>query len=236
MAAEKKTVAEELVETQLRNAKRQEKLLETQLVKAELDNDIATEENSRRIAERAQKARERRERQMNMRIGDDAKRKLQADCEHLQGAPISNPTEGGDESQSMLVVTRMPDGWTRLIQCGNCRGMFYTPHPRFMQEQPFKAGQKMPAGIVLGENWPVETPAEAKIRVAKYYADDEAFQLLLKKAKKKKSDEAKQEGDSGTSHTNILKKTGQQVFAWRSCDTWPQVDLKAQAEEMKEAA
>ncbi len=231
--AEKKTAAEELIEVQLRNARKQEQLLETQLVKAELDNDIAAEENAKRIAIRAQQARERRERQLNLRIGVESQRELQNSCEHLQGAPMANPTKGGDERQSMLVVTRMPDGWTLLIYCANCRGKFFTPHKRFMQEEPFRKGEKMPAGIVLEQD---ESKAHAKARVAKYYADVEAFELLLRKAGKKLSEEAKMYGDSGTSHTNILKRTGQQVFAWRACDTWPQVDLKAQAEEKQQQA
>jgi hypothetical protein len=211
----------------------EQELAAVMLQSAQLDLDEKIESNRTRLAQKTQRERMMRERMTNLKIGRDSLRENAEKCEHLQGAPIASPLEGGDERQSMLVVTRMPDGWSRLIYCANCRGQWWTPHPRFMQEEPFKAGTKMPAGVILEVD---ETRAEAAARVRKFNADTEKFTELLKKAKKKLSDEAKQEGDSGTTHTNIMKRTGQQVFPWRACDQWPQVDLKAEREAQRQAA
>jgi hypothetical protein len=227
-----KSAAEELAEIQLRIAQKQERILDAQVKSAELSLEEQEEENQKKVAERKQRKRMIAERQANFRIGRQSKLELMVRCGHLQGGPQSDPYEGGDDRQSALTVTRMPDGWTRQIYCLICHGQWWTPHPRFMQEEPFKVDSKMPAGIILEKN---ETANEAKERVAKYYADLAEFNELLKKAKKKLSDEAKLEGDSGTTHTNRLKRSGEQVFAWRACDTWPQVDLKAQAEEQRAA-
>lgn len=203
------------------------RLLEVQLQSAELDLEEKAESTATRIATRLQRQRMMQERQENLRIGADSERALHARCQHLQGGPPSDPYESGDERQSALTVTRMPDGWTKLIYCGICHMKAFTPHLRFGQEAPFRKGAKMPAGIVLDRD---ETPREARMRVEKYNADTEVFEGLLRKAKKKLSDEAKQEGDSGTTHTNRLQKTGDQVFKWRSCDAWPQV----QPEELEQ--
>lgn len=186
-----------------------------QLETAQLDLDEAKDRNATRIAQKAQSERLFKERQRGFAAATNNRRKMRDEmCSHRQGGSPNNPYEG--EGKSALGVTRMPDGWTKMIKCLVCRGEWFTPHPYNMRTDPFPAGFHMAGGVVRDKK---ETEAQVKKRVEKFHADTEQFNKLLKMAKEKLTDEAKQEMDCGTTHTLTNMETGVVVYPWRPCDT-----------------
>jgi hypothetical protein len=182
---------------------------------ARLNLEEARESNATRTARRVQKKRDFETRQRGFQIATKERKRFSDGCMHLQGGNMDNPREAKATNPSALNVARMPDGWTRRISCIVCRGEWFTPHPYNMRKTPFPAGFHMPGGIILER---AETMSEVKARIAKYEADVEVFERLLKMQKDKSTREASQEMDCGTTHTLTNSETGVVVYPWRPCD------------------
>jgi hypothetical protein len=181
---------------------------------AKLDLDEAIERNKQRLAQKAQSERLFKERQRGFAAAAANRAKMRDEqCNHRQGGSMSNPMEGN--GKSALGVTRMPDGWTKVIKCLVCRGDWATPHPYFMRQDSFPVGFHMPGGAITDR---LESKGEIAARLALYKDDMERFAQLLKDSKDKLSDEAKQEMDCGTVHTLTNMQTGVQVYPWRQYD------------------
>lgn len=192
----------------------QTELEKIQLETAMLDRDEAVERNKQRLAQKAQSERLFKERQRGFAATTASRIKMRDEqCTHRQGGAMSNPMEGN--GKSALGVSRMPDGWTKMIKCLVCRGDWFTPHPYFMREDAFPAGFHMPGGIVLERE---ESKPEVAARLRLYKEDSARFVELLKHAKDKLTPEAAQEMDCGTVHVLTNMKTGVQVYPWRQCD------------------
>lgn len=186
-----------------------------QLETARLNLDEARESNAQRIARKAQADRLFKERQRGFAAATANRLKMRDEqCSHKQGGSPNDPLSG--TGKSALGVTRMPDGWTKMIKCLVCRGEWFTPHPYNMRIEPFPAGFHMAGGIVLERE---ETQGQAKRRVAKYHKDAKQFNDMLKHAKDKLTPEAAQEMDCGTTHTLTNQQTGVTVYPWRPCDS-----------------
>lgn len=176
-------------------------LAEVQLETALLELDEARDRNARIKAEKADKSRKNKQRQDQLATDRNTRAALAEQCNHRQGGSPRNPYQG--KGDSALFIAKMPDGFTRVVGCGICRGRWWNPHPA--------DGAKAQR--------PGESADEAKTRVARHKAAGAKFEEMLAKAKDKLSDEAAQEMDCGVT-ISVTNAEGVTVIRRRPCDSY----------------
>lgn len=165
------------------------------------------------------------ERQAGFRNRDNAQQKRFNECPHLQGGSLNDPNDADPANPSALTVMRMPDDFTKIVSCIVCKGWRATPHPYLQRKTAFPKGFHMANGIVLERD---ETPAEVRARLAKFKADSEEFETLLKQSRKKKTKVP--DMDCGTVHILTNTETGEKVYPWRPFDVWPYVKVEEEGQ------
>lgn len=137
MAKPKEEVNEQplaLEEIQRRQASLNLQLAETQLETAQYELEEAKDRNKRRAATIQLKERTKTQKQNALK----GKRRNQTNtiklCRHKMGGKPDNPLKG--DGKTCLKLTRLPDGKTKLIQCGRCPLQIATPHRNLKKRNP----------------------------------------------------------------------------------------------------
>lgn len=102
------------------------------LQSAMLQLDEVEEANRKRIDKRNAVARFNKQLQEDVRAEQHALEAGQKICRHRSGGFPTNVFRG--DGKPTVFRTRMPDGYTYLLQCLRCRFKMYTPHPALEQK------------------------------------------------------------------------------------------------------
>lgn len=190
--AAEKSLAEQIDETRLQEARMRLTLTQREVAQFE-----ATEaDKKRRNTERQKQLSADRQTRAN-----DAKM-----CNHRQGGTPKNPFKG--KGSTALRVAKFPDGFTKVIMCPICRLRAFSPHPNDQGTEPRLVNGKM------------ESEAQAAKRVKKYQADKAAWDKLYEQSRDGLTEEEVQEMDCGTTITLTDTRTGAQVLPRRPCDSY----------------
>ena len=177
-----------------------EKLEEIQIKIAEKQLKLAERELAKFEGEERSREHINRVRQEQLGKDDETKHRLSNFCKHRQGGTLKDPYHG--KGPTALNVITMPGGdWDKMITCLVCPGIWHSPNPLDMATALRKG----------------ETEDQRDRRVAKYQADLEEFNAILKQAEDRLSSEDAVM-DSGTKIVKTDRRTGLRVPVLRPCD------------------
>ena len=174
-----------------------------QLETARLNLDAARDDNARRTATKADTQRKNRQRQQQLANDRNTRRAQARACNHLQGATPEDPLQGAEQADTALKVVNMPDGFTQLIMCSNCRGRWFSPHPT-------NKSKKLRPG---------ETPADRDARIELYEQQVVEFAELLRLSKRAKTREYTKPMECGVT-IQVMNEDGMPVYRERPCDSY----------------
>jgi hypothetical protein len=197
------------------------RILEARAKKAEMDLEL-TERRVRKHEETEHVRKiQNAQRQSNLRSIANGKANTALNCSHRQGATPKNRFKG--KGPSALVVSNMPDGFTKYVMCTICPLRVYSPHPQDKDPKPRK-------NLQTGR---METAAEAKARVEQWKKDTREFKKLLAHSQDKLTEEASQEMECGVT-MEVTNHEGLRVYKRRPSDFYVKgVAAEATEEDME---